>query len=128
MTGARVADVETCAPELDGIDCVVSDENGSWKMPGLPLDSDIVLTSTHADSVPALFPQTTTMDWYDWYKTPIPNWIMENHASRLGVELDQRGGGGQDLAAGRGLPDEGAVVIEADEASVVGGDEVGAGV
>ena len=88
LTGARVADVETCAPELDGIDCVVSDENGSWKMPGLPLDSDVVLTSTHADSVPALFPQTTTMDWYDWYKTPIPNWIMESHASRLGVELD----------------------------------------
>jgi hypothetical protein len=28
------------------------------------------------------------MDWYDWYKTPIPSWIMESHASRLGVELD----------------------------------------
>ena len=88
LTGSRVEGIETCAPELEGIDCVLSDADGTWKMPGLPLDTDVFLTSTHADYVPALFPQTTSMDWYDWYKTPIPSWIMDSHASRLGVELD----------------------------------------
>ena len=88
LTGSRVEGIETCAPEVAGIECVTSDSNGTWKIPGLPMDSDVFLTSTHDDYVPALFPQHTSMDWYDWYKTPSPTWIMESHASRLGVELD----------------------------------------
>ena len=92
LTGRRVEGIETCAPELDGIECATSDSDGTWKIPGLPTDTDVFLTSTHEDYVPALFPQHTSMDWYDWYKTPIPNWIMDNHATRLGVELDPNRG------------------------------------
>ena len=88
LTGSRVEEIETCAPEVDGIECVTSDSDGTWKIPGLPTDTDVFLTSTHEDYVPALFPQHTSMDWYDWYKTPIPNWIMDNHATRLGVGVD----------------------------------------
>ena len=92
LTHARVPGIVTCAPEVEGIECVTSDDEGTWKMPGLPDDSDVFLTSTHDDYVPALFPQSTSMDWYDWYKTPIPTWIMESHASRLGLELNPERG------------------------------------
>lgn len=92
LTGSRVSDVETCAPELDSVSCVTSDSDGAWQIPGLPTDRDVLLTSTHPDYVSALFPQNTSMDWYDWYKTPVPLWIMDSHASRLGVELDESRG------------------------------------
>lgn len=88
LVGGRVEGVETCAPELEGIGCAVSDKDGAWKLPGLPAETDVILTATHEDAVPVVYPQHTSMDWYDWYKTAVPEWVMESNAERLGVSLD----------------------------------------
>lgn len=88
LVGGRVEGVETCAPELADIGCVTSDEDGAWKLPGLPADTDVLVTATHADSVPVVYPQHSSMAWYGWYKTAVPSWVMENNADRLSVTLD----------------------------------------
>jgi len=88
ILGARVDGVSTCAPELDDIDCVTSDVDGGWKMPGLPLESDVLITAEHPDYVPVVYPQSTDMAWYDWYKTAVPPWVMQSNADRLEQTLD----------------------------------------
>ena len=92
LVGGRVEGVVTCAPELDDIDCVVSDEDGTWKMPGLPADTDVLITSTHESSLPVVYPQHSSMAWYDWYKTAVPEWVMESNADRLDASLDPERG------------------------------------
>jgi hypothetical protein len=87
LASEPVEGVELCAPELD-LDCVSSDVDGAWSMPGLPLDQNVFLTAEHADYVATLFPQHTSMDWYAWHKVAVPPFVLETHASRLGAELD----------------------------------------
>ena len=87
LLGGRVEGVLTCPLELDGIGCATSDADGVWQIPGLPLDSNVLFTATHAEYVPVLYPQHTSMDWYDWYKTAVPPWVMESNADRLGASL-----------------------------------------
>jgi hypothetical protein len=92
LLGGRVEGVLTCPLELDGIGCVTSDADGGWQIPGLPLESNVLFTATHEEYVPVLYPQHTSMDWYDWYKTAVPPWVMESNAERLGASLqDDRG-------------------------------------
>ena len=80
--------VEICAPELDGVECTFTDENGTWTLTGIPKDSDFFLTSSHEDYVPSLFPQHSSMDWYDWYKVAIPTSVMSSNANRLDIDLE----------------------------------------
>lgn len=82
-----VEGMELCAPELD-LDCVRSEADGSWQLPGLPLDADVFLTAEHADFVATLFPQHTSMDWYAWHKVAVPPFVLNSHADRLGEDLD----------------------------------------
>ena len=92
LLGSPVEDMEVCAPEIENIPCVLSDEDGAWKIPGLPKDSNVFLTATHPDFVDSIFPQHTSMFWYDWYKVAIPQAIMNSNANRLDVELDSNRG------------------------------------
>ncbi|MCO4747662.1 MAG: hypothetical protein KC912_22895 [Proteobacteria bacterium] len=92
LLGARLDGVEVCAVDLPDIPCVRSDDDGGWQMPGLPLDIDVLITATYEDAVPTVFPQHTSMDWYDWYKVMVPRSIMNQHANRLDVELDDSRG------------------------------------
>ena len=92
LVGGRTEGVQTCAPELPDIPCVTSDSDGGWKMPGLPLDSDVLLTTTHDGEVSVAYPQHSSMAWYDWYKTQVPEWVMESNADRLDTSLDPETG------------------------------------
>jgi hypothetical protein len=85
LLGAPVEDVKVCAPDLDDIACTRSDENGGWKLPGLPVDTDVVVTATHPDMVPTLFSQNTSMSWYEWYKVAVPPDLADNNADRMGL-------------------------------------------
>ncbi|MCB9679832.1 MAG: hypothetical protein H6733_00045 [Alphaproteobacteria bacterium] len=88
LLGEHLGGVEVCAPDLPDVDCVVSDEDGTWKLDGLPVDADVTVTALLDGAVPTVFPQTTTMDWYAWYKVMVPLGIMDTNASNLGVTLD----------------------------------------
>jgi hypothetical protein len=92
LLGSPVEDMEVCAPEIENIPCVLSDGDGAWKIPGLPKDSNVFLTATHPDFVSTVFPQHTSMYWYDWYKVAIPQAIMNSNANRLDVQLDSTRG------------------------------------
>lgn len=87
LLGERMPDVALCAVDLD-VDCVISDSEGTWKMPGLPLDTDVSITASNDGAVNTVFPQNTSMDWYAWFKVMVPNTIMNTNASNLNVELD----------------------------------------
>jgi len=87
LLGERMEGVELCPIDLE-VDCVVSDKDGTWKMPGLPLDTDVALTATHEGTVSSVFPQNTSMDWYSWFKVMVPENIMNTNASNLDQELD----------------------------------------
>ena len=88
ILGSPVEGISICIPEQENIECILSDAQGQWKIPGLPKDSNLYITAEHPDFVPSLFPQTTSMDWYDWYKVMIPHWVMESNADRLDIESD----------------------------------------
>ena len=92
LLGQPVQDVEVCVLDDLEIPCVTSDELGQWKIPGLPLDTNIVITAEHPDYVSSLFGQHTSMAWYDWYKVAIPKSIMSTNANRLDIELDNSKG------------------------------------
>ncbi|HCH61677.1 MAG: hypothetical protein CL927_08115 [Deltaproteobacteria bacterium] len=85
LIGKPVEDVNVCAPDFDDIACTRSDENGGWKIPGLPVDTDVVITATHPDMVPTLFAQNTSMSWYEWYKVAVPPDLADKNAERLGL-------------------------------------------
>ena len=87
LLGAPIEGVEICAPEYSELDCVTTNEDGGWKLPGLPVDTNVYLTANHPDYVPSVFPQHTSMSWYDWYKVGIPPNIMETNANQLDVSL-----------------------------------------
>ena len=86
LIGAPVEDVKVCAPGLPDIPCTRSDENGGWKLPGLPVDTDVIVTAKHPDMVPTLFPQHTSMSWYEWYKVAVPPDLADNNADRMGLQ------------------------------------------
>ena len=88
LLGASVEGMELCAPEHPDIECVLTDEDGGWKIPGLPKDTDVYITAEHPDFVSTIFPQNTSFDWYEWYKVAMPEWIMEQNASNLDLEID----------------------------------------
>ena len=92
LLGSPVEDMKICAPEEENIECVWSDEEGAWKMPGLPKDKNMFLTAEHPDFVSTIFPQHTSMSWYDWYKVAIPTAVMNSNASRLNVDLQENRG------------------------------------
>ena len=92
LLGAAVEGVELCAPEHPELECVLSDQEGGWTLPGLPRDSDIYLTAVHNDYASSLFPQHTSMAWYDWYKVAIPKSVMETNASQLDLTIDDQRG------------------------------------
>ena len=54
LLGSPVVDMKICAPEEENIECVWSDEEGTWKLPGLPQDKNVFLTAEHPDFVPHL--------------------------------------------------------------------------
>jgi len=88
LIGSPVSDIKICAPDYPDIPCTRSDENGGWKIPGLPKDTDVIITAKHPEYVSSLFPQNTAWDWYDWYKVAMPLWAMDENAERLKVSLD----------------------------------------
>lgn len=88
LLSERLSGVEVCAPDLTDLACVVSDEEGTWKLPGLPPDGDVLLTAQLDGAVDTVFPQHTSMAWYDWYKVMVPRTIMETNASNLGMALN----------------------------------------
>ncbi len=92
LLGAPIEGMQICAPELAEVDCTETDANGGWRLPGLPRDTNVVLTAEHEKYVPSAFPQNTEMSWYDWYKVGVPKSSLEMNANRLDVE--QRAGTG----------------------------------
>ena len=92
LLGSPVEDMKICAPEEENIECVWSDEEGTWKMSGLPKNTNVFLTAEHPDFVSTIFPQHTSMSWYDWYKVAIPIAVMNSNANRLDVELQENRG------------------------------------
>ena len=92
LLGSPVPNVEVCAPEQVDIECTKTDSEGAWKMSGLPLEANVFITATHPDYVSSLFPQHTSMSWYEWYKVAIPKSIMDSNANRLDIELDNTKG------------------------------------
>lgn len=87
LLGSDLDGMRLCTPELD-LDCVETDGDGAFSLPGLPLDTNVVVTADHDDHPPVVFAQTTAMDWYDWYKVGVPTAVMDQNASALEVELD----------------------------------------
>lgn len=92
LLGSPVENMKICAPEEENIECVWSDEEGTWKMSGLPKNTNVFLTAEHPDFVSTIFPQHTSMSWYDWYKVAIPTAVMNSNANRLDVELQENRG------------------------------------
>lgn len=92
LLGAPIEGVEVCAPDYPEIGCVVTNEDGGWKLPGFPMETNVYLTSTHPDYVSSIFPQHTSMSWYDWYKVGIPPNIMETNANQLDMNLSTEKG------------------------------------
>ena len=92
LLGAPIENMEVCAPDYPELNCVTTNEDGGWKLPGLPVDTNVYLTATHPDYVPSLFPQHTSMSWYDWYKVGIPPNIMETNGNQLDVTLNAERG------------------------------------
>lgn len=88
LLGEHLGGVEVCAPDLPDVACVTSDDDGTWKLDGLPAETDVTVTAVLDGAVPTVFPQTTTMDWYAWYKVMVPLTIMNTNASNLGVQLE----------------------------------------
>lgn len=88
LVGDSVADIEVCPWSLTDVECTVTDADGQWQIPGLPRTGDLALLAEHADFTPTLFPQTSSMDWYAWFKVAVPPFVLNTHASRLDVELD----------------------------------------
>jgi len=85
LLGAPVEDVKVCAPELSDVPCTRTDENGGWKLPRLPPDTNVIVTATHPDMVPSLFAQNTSRSWYEWYKVAVPPDLAEKNAERMGL-------------------------------------------
>lgn len=88
LLGERMADVEVCAPDYSDIACVLTDDEGTWRLEGFPRDTDVVVTATAENMIDTLFPQTTSMDWLDWYKVMVPESIVASNARTVGAELD----------------------------------------
>ena len=88
LLGERKPGVEVCTPDLEEVPCVTADEEGTWELPGLPRDADVLVTARVDGAVDTVFPQSTSMDWYDWFKVMVPRTIMATNASNLGRELD----------------------------------------
>ena len=82
----------TLCPEADATDCAVTDGDGQWRLEGLPLEADVALRAEHPDFTPTVFPQTTSMEWYAWFKVAVPPFVLNTHASRLDVTLDPERG------------------------------------
>jgi hypothetical protein len=89
LLGAPIEFVEVCAPDFPDLDCVLTDEEGGWKIPGFPLDTNVFITAEHPDYVSVLFPQHTSMSWYDWYKVSFPPTVMETNANQLDLTLSE---------------------------------------
>ena len=92
LLGGSVEGMKLCVPELTDIPCVTTDEDGGWKIPGLPKDTDVYITAEHPDFVSTVFPQNTSFDWYEWYKVAMPAWVMEQNAGNLDLEIDMNKG------------------------------------
>ena len=87
LVGAAVEGLELCAPDLD-LPCTTTDAGGAFTFPGLPEETDVVITAVHEDFVPTVFPQNTAWDWYAWNKAAVPPWVLDSHAERLDTTLD----------------------------------------
>ena len=87
-----VEGIEVCTVGQEIDSCVTTDDLGQWKIPGLPINSNVVITAEHPDFVSTVFAQNTSMDWYDWYKVAIPKSIMNTNANRLDIELNPERG------------------------------------
>lgn len=92
LLGSPVQGMTLCTPELPDLACVVTAADGTWTLPGLPVDTDVIVTGTHPEYAPVVFPQNTAMDWYDWYKVAVPLSVMESNANQLDVTLDPERG------------------------------------
>lgn len=92
LVAEPVAGIEVCPLELAGVECETTDEAGQWKMPGLPLSTNVALSAVHPDFTPTVFPQNTSLDWYAWFKVAVPPFVLDTHAGRLGLELDPERG------------------------------------
>ncbi len=92
LLGEAVEGLELCPEDLEGVDCVATDAQGQWQIPGLPRDSDLALRAEHPDYTPTIFPQNSSMDWYAWFKVAVPPFVLETHAERLELELDPERG------------------------------------
>ncbi|MCP4871931.1 MAG: hypothetical protein GY898_24765 [Proteobacteria bacterium] len=88
LGGTAIEGMELCTPDLPEVDCVATNADGTFQLPGLPLETDVAITAEHADFVPTLFPQNTALDWYAWNKVAVPPFVVETHADRLDSELD----------------------------------------
>jgi hypothetical protein len=88
LLGGAVEGMKLCTPDLPNVPCVTTGEDGTWKIPGLPKDTDVLVTSEHPDFVPTVFPQNTAYDWYEWYKVALPSWIMDENAKNLDLEVE----------------------------------------
>jgi len=92
LIGQQMEGVVVCTPDLPDVACVTSGADGTWQLPGLPQDSDALVTASHEGTVETVFPQSTTMDWYDWYKVMVPLSIMNTNASNMDAQLDPERG------------------------------------
>ncbi len=88
LLGQPMDSVEVCTPDLPDVPCTTTGPDGTWRLPGLPRDTDVVVTASHEGTVETVFPQSTTLDWYDWYKVMVPLSIMNTNASNVGATLD----------------------------------------
>lgn len=92
LVAEPVEGIEVCPLDLDDVACETTNEDGQWKMPGLPVDSNVALSAVHPDFTPTVFPQDTRLDWYAWFKVAVPPFVLDTHAGRLDLELDPERG------------------------------------
>jgi len=85
---AGLEGVEVCVPELEDVDCTLTDDEGGFVLAGLPRDTDLVVTATLEDTVPTAFPQNSAHEARNFVATLYDASFAELNAERMGTVYD----------------------------------------
>ncbi len=83
-----ISGVEVCVPDVEGVDCQVTDDEGAFVLSGLPMDTDLVVTATLEEMVPTAFLQNTAAEARNFVATLYDESFVELNAERMGAVFD----------------------------------------
>lgn len=83
-----IPDVEVCVLDVDGVDCVTTDDDGGFVLAGLPQDTDLVVTATLDGMVPTALLQNSADEARNFVATLYDVSFAELNAERMGTVYD----------------------------------------